>query len=52
MKNATDFLIINGVRFPCPAPGMQIVHAQVVDSGRNANNAVVGQKVGKEIWHF
>ena len=45
-----NFLIINGYEFPCPAPGMQIVHSQTVDTGRNANNAVVGQKVGRKLW--
>lgn len=50
IARASDFLIVNGVRFPCPAPGMTIVHSQTVDAGRNANNEVVGQKVGRKLW--
>lgn len=50
IKKPSNFLIINGVRFPCPAPGMEIVHSQTVDGGRNANNAVIGQKVGRKLW--
>ena len=50
IARASDFLIVNGVRFPCPAPGMEIVHSQNVDAGRNANMAVIGQKVGRKVW--
>ena len=50
MANASDFLIINGVKFPCPADGLQIVHSQTVDAGRNASNALVGQLVGRKLW--
>ena len=50
MKRTSDFLIVNGVKFPPPAPGMQIVHSQNVDAGRNANGAVVGQLVGRKLW--
>ena len=50
MQRASDFLIVNGVKFPCPAYGMEIVHSQTVNAGRNANNAVVGQKVGRKLW--
>ena len=50
IQRASDFLIINGVKFPCPAVGMQIVRSQAVDSGRNANGAVVGQLVGRKLW--
>lgn len=50
MSKPSDFLIINGVKFPCPADGLQIVHSQTVDAGRNANNAVVGQLVGRKLW--
>lgn len=46
----SDFLIVNGVKFPCPAPGMEIIRSQNVDSGRNANGAVVGQLVGRKMW--
>ena len=50
IRRASEFLIVNGVQFPCPAPGMEIVHSQNVSSGRNANGAVVGQLVGRKIW--
>lgn len=46
----SDFLIVNGVQFPTPSRGLQIIHSQAVDAGRNANNAVVGQLVGRKIW--
>lgn len=50
MARESNFLIVNGVKFPCPAPGMEIIHSQTVDAGRNANNAIVGQKVGRKLW--
>ena len=50
MKRASDFLIINGIKVPCPAPGLEIIYSQTVDSGRNADNAVVGQRVGRGLW--
>ena len=48
--DTSKFLIVNGMEFPCPAPGMQIVSSQAVNAGRNANNAVIGQKVGRRVW--
>lgn len=50
MKKASDYLIVNGVRFPAPDSELEIVHSQFVDAGRNLNGAVVGQKVGRKIW--
>lgn len=50
IRNPSDFLIVNGVKFPCPMSGMEIVHTQTVDAGRNANNAVIGQKIGRKLW--
>lgn len=50
MQNANDFIIVNGVRFPAPDLGFNIVHSQAVDAGRNLQNAIVGQKVGRRIW--
>lgn len=50
MQEATDFLIVNGVKFPCPMYGLEIVQSQTVDAGRNANNAVVGQVIGRKLW--
>lgn len=45
----SSFLSVNGVDFPCPRDGFSYVYATSVDSGRNANNAVVGQIVGREV---
>ena len=50
IERASNFLIVNGVKFPPPARGLEIVHSQAVDSGRNVNGAVVGQKVGRKLW--
>ena len=50
MRQPSNFLIINGIQMPCPAPGMEIIHSQNVDAGRNANGAVVGQLVGRKMW--
>ena len=53
-----DFLIINGVRMPIPAPGLTVDRAQGVDAGRNSNNEVIGDLVGRKqyklnnlAWH-
>ena len=46
----SDFLIVNNVLFPAPMRGLQIVQSQGVDSGRNANNEVVAQLVGRKLW--
>lgn len=45
-----NFLIINNVKMPIPAPGMTIDTAIGVNAGRNANNQVVGQVVGRRQW--
>ena len=50
MENGHDFLIVEGVRFPPPDKGFSISTSQAVDAGRNANQAFVGQKVGRRIW--
>lgn len=50
IKRASNFIIVNGVKFPPPARGLEIVHSQSVDSGRNVNGAVVGQLVGRKLW--
>ena len=46
----SDFLIVNGVRLPMPCPDFEITRSQIVDSGRNANGAIVGQLVGRKLW--
>ena len=50
VRDASDFLIINGVRTPCPAVGMEITTAVTVDSGRNVTGGVVGQVVGRKLY--
>ena len=50
MKNESNFLIVNGVKFPPPDEGLSIKQSQTVDAGRNMKNAVVGQKVGRKTW--
>lgn len=42
------FLAINGHELPPPKRGVQSLVTTVVDSGRNANGAVVGQRVGRD----
>ena len=43
-----NFIMVNGKAFPAPKryPNMAVTTA--VDSGRNANNKVVGQKIGRD----
>lgn len=50
MKNANNFIMINGVALPPPVRGLEIVTSRVVDSGRNANGAVVGQLIGRKLY--
>lgn len=42
------YLAINGYELPPPRRGVSVVVTTVVDSGRNANGEVVGQKVGRD----
>lgn len=42
------FLNVNGVDFPCPAVGFQYTIITTVNSGRNANDEVIGQRVGRD----
>ena len=41
---------VNGKPFPPPKRGLQYVVATNVDTGRNANGEVVGQKVGRDVY--
>lgn len=53
MSGRTDtslFLVVNGVQFPTPMRDYEIIRSQLVDSGRNANGATVGQKIGRKLW--
>lgn len=48
----TSFLNISGYDMPCPAYGLEYTISTAVNAGRNLNNAVVGQKVGRDIYKF
>lgn len=45
----SSFLTVNGVDWPCPAPGFQYTFTVNVDAGRNTDGAVIGQRVGREL---
>lgn len=42
------YLAINGYELPPPKRGVKPTVATIVDSGRNANGVVVGQRVGRD----
>ena len=42
------YLAINGYELPPCKRGVNVVVTTVVDSGRDANGAVVGQRVGRD----
>ena len=44
----SSFLTVNGVDFPCPRVGFTYVITTTVNGGRNADDEVVGQKVGRD----
>lgn len=48
----SSFLTVNGVDFPCPRVGFTYVITTTVNAGRNANNEVVGQRVGRDLFKF
>nr|DAF78372.1 MAG TPA: hypothetical protein [Caudoviricetes sp.] len=41
-------IYINGKAFPSPQRGFKIIVTTTVNSGRNANAEVVGQKIGRD----
>ena len=45
----SSFLNVNGVDFPVPRVGFQYIVSTTVDSGRNTNGQVVGQKLGRDL---
>lgn len=45
----SSFLNVNGYDFPCPAAGFQYTITTTVNAGRNANNAVIGQRIGRDL---
>jgi len=46
----TSFLNVNGYDYPCPRYGFQYIISTVVDTDRNVNGAVVGQKIGRDFY--
>ncbi len=44
------FLNVNGYNFPCPMHGFQYTISTTVNAGRNANNAVIGQRIGRDLF--
>lgn len=42
------YLAINGYELPPPKRGVNVVVTTVVNAGRDANGAVVGQRVGRD----
>lgn len=42
------YISVNGYDFPSPKRGVKPTVATMVNSGRNANGAVVGQRVGRD----
>ena len=48
MSNSCHFIRVNGKPFPAPKRYPNMVVTTAVDSARNANNKVVGQKIGRD----
>lgn len=46
----SSFLNVNGYDFPCPKVGFSYTLTTSVDAGRNTNNAVIGQVIGRELF--
>lgn len=46
----TAFLNVNGYDFPCPSAGFSYIITTTVNAGRNANNAVIGQRIGRDLY--
>ncbi len=44
------FLNVNGYDFPPPIRGFNYVISTTVNAGRNVNNAVIGQRVGRDLY--
>ena len=43
------FLNVNGVDWPAPMHGFKYIFSTTVNNGRNANNATIGQIVGRDL---
>lgn len=48
----SSFLNINGYDMPCPRYGFEYILSDAVDSGRNLNAAVIGQRKGRTLYKF
>lgn len=46
----SSFLRVNGYNFPCPRQGFQYTISTTVNAGCNANNAVISQRVGRDLF--
>ena len=46
----TSFLNVNGYEFPCPKFGFNYIITTTVNAGRNSNNAVIGQRIGRDLY--
>lgn len=46
------FLEINGIEFPCPSTGLNIIISTAVNAGRNANAEVIGEKIGRDVLKY
>lgn len=46
----SSFLNVNGYDFPCPRVGFSYTITTTVNAGRNANNAAIGQRVGRDLY--
>lgn len=46
------FLELNGTPIPTPARGLEFVLSTAVNSGRNAENKVIGEKVGRDTLKY
>ena len=46
------FLNVNGYNFPCPRDGFSYTLSTTVDGGRNADNQVIGQRIGRDLIKF
>lgn len=48
----SSFLNVNGYDFPCPGVGFSYKISTTVNAGRNVNNAVIGQRIGRDLYKF
>lgn len=48
MNKSSNFIKVNGKKFPAPKRGLDMTVSTAVNAARNANNKVVGQKIGRD----